>query len=118
MNLFQVFDYSGEGYHSVLIGKSWQVAYLNHDTIFSAPQEIERHNHTDEAFVLLEGNANLLGYNINGEISFMPMKFGKIYNVPAGVWHTIQTFPGCKCLIIENSNTHLHDVQRKTITSL
>ena len=115
MHTFQIFDYNGSGYDPVLIGDTWQAAYLNHDITFAAPQEIERHIHTDEAFVLLEGSANLIGYDEGGELDSLPMDCGKIYNVPAGVWHTIQTFPGCKCLIIENSNTHLHDVERKLI---
>ncbi len=113
--MFQVFDYNGLGYNPVFIGNTWQIAYLNHDTLFAEPKEIERHNYTDEAFVLLEGKANLLGYDAEGKIGSMPMDLGKIYNVPAGVWHTIQTFSGCKCLIIENSNTHINDVERKPL---
>lgn len=114
--MFQVFDYKEAGYNPVFIGDTWQIAYLNHDTTFSDPKEIERHNHTDEAFVLLEGKANLFGYDATGNIGSEPMEFGKIYNVPAGVWHTIQTFPNCRCLIIENSNTHLNDVEYRTIS--
>ena len=111
--MFEVFDSHDAGYRPVRIGPVWQVSYLNYSRDFSAASTLERHRSTDTSFALLEGCAQLLGYDADGSIEATPLKRGKLYLVPAGCWHAIQTNPGCRCLVIENSNTHLCDVERK-----
>jgi len=63
---------------------------------------IERHMETDEVFVLLQGNAELI---IGKELHRIKMEPFKIYNVPKGVWHHIFTQEGTKLLIVENIDT-------------
>jgi len=100
----EVYDYKGEGYKIAMRFGSWRVAYLNHADTFVEEnfEKIERHNETDEVFVLLKGSAVLI---IGEELNRVEMEPHKIYNVPKGVWHHIFTKEGTSVLIIENEDT-------------
>lgn len=100
----EVYDYKGEEYKIAMSYGSWRVAYLNHADTFVEEnfEKIERHNETDEVFVLLKGSAVLI---IGEELNRIEMEPHKIYNVPKGVWHHIFTKEGTSVLIIENEDT-------------
>ncbi|MBR2500316.1 MAG: cupin domain-containing protein [Clostridia bacterium] len=82
----------------------WRVAYLNHGDRFAEEnfEKIERHNESDEVFVLLNGEATLI---IGEELNRIKMEPHKLYNVPKGVWHHIFTVEGTSVLIVENEDT-------------
>ena len=100
----EVYDYKGENYQTAMRFDSWRVAYLNHGNRFAEEnfEKIERHNESDEVFVLLSGNATLI---IGEELNRIEMEPHKLYNVPKGVWHHIFTVEGTSVLIIENADT-------------
>lgn len=100
----EIYDYKGEDYKTAMSFGSWRVAYLNSGEEFSEGgfHKIERHNETDEVFVLLEGKATLL---IGEEINKIEMETHKLYNVPKGVWHHIFVYEGTRVLIVENEDT-------------
>lgn len=100
----EVYDYKGEEYKIAMSYGKWRVAYLNHADTFVEEnfEKIERHNETDEVFVLLKGSAVLI---IGEELNRIEMEPHKIYNVPKGVWHHIFTKEGTSVLIIENEDT-------------
>ncbi len=100
----EVYDYNGENYQTAMRFDSWRVAYLNHGNRFAEEnfEKVERHNESDEVFVLLSGNATLI---IGEELNWIEMEPHKLYNVPKGVWHHIFTVEGTSVLIIENADT-------------
>ncbi len=66
---------------------------------------LERHNGTDELFILLDGYCCLLFANeVNGELEIqkLPMVQGKVYAIPAGLLHNTITRPGVKLALIED----------------
>ena len=72
---------------------------------------LERHNKTDELFVLLDGRCTLLyadddnGTAVNiGKVEMEPMK---VYKIPATLWHNTVTQPGAKLILIENNPTDM-----------
>ena len=72
---------------------------------------LERHNTTDELFVLLDGRCTLLyadddnGTAVNiGKVEMEPMK---VYKIPATLWHNTVTQPGAKLILIENNPTDM-----------
>ena len=72
---------------------------------------LERHNKTDELFVLLDGRCTLLfadddnGKAVNiGKVEMEPMK---VYKIPATLWHNPVTWPGVKLVLIENNPTDM-----------
>lgn len=104
----EVYDYNGTSYREAVRYGSWCVAYLNHGAPFMEEnfKQVERHNETDEVFVLLTGKATLIiGEELN-RIEMEPLKF---YNVPKGVWHHIFTTEGTSVLIVENQDTENTD---------
>jgi len=70
--------------------------------IFDKITYLERHNETDEIFVLMEGSAQLI---FNEDKERMTMEKNKLYNVPKGMWHNIKVSQDAVLLIFENENT-------------
>ncbi len=104
MEGLDILDYTGEGYMPVHDFESWRVAYLNcqESNTPEGMRYIERHNETDEIFILLNGEATLL---IGEERVPVPMEKYKTYNVKKGVWHNVYLSEDAKILIVENCNT-------------
>jgi len=70
--------------------------------------EIERHNHSDEVFVLWRGRA--LIFTTDGErLHAVEMQPGVVYNVIAGAWHNLLASKDASWIIVENRDTHLGD---------
>ena len=99
-----ILEYAGEGYSRVVNGAKWTVAALNYADRFDERNivDLERHNLTDETFVLLSGEATLLVGEDAERVKMEPLKF---YNVRVGTWHNITVAPGSRVLVAENSDT-------------
>ena len=100
----EIYDYNGENYQTAMRFGKWRVAYLNYGDRFKEEtfEKVERHNESDEVFVLLTGKATLI---IGEELNKIEMVPHKLYNVPKGVWHHIFTYEGTSVLIVENEDT-------------
>ncbi len=108
--LLEIREYMDPGYKPVINFGEWRVAILNYlDEI--RPERIgkmERHNETDEVFVMLKGQGILFigeGNNKVDKIYSKELEFGKIYNVRRGVWHAVVLSLDGSVLIVENRNT-------------
>jgi len=122
MKIIEQYEISDKGYHPFLIRDGWQVAQLN----YSKEQEIDNlkkldiHHLTDEVFVLLKGEAVLIGAAINGNdvtIEVEKMKPNITYNIPVDTWHNVAMRKGCEILIIEKSETHIGDFEFFPLTN-
>ena len=104
MDGIDILSYSGEGYSRVVSGDKWTLAALNWAPRFELSNivDLERHNLTDETFVLLQGKATLLVGENADKVEMEPLKY---YNVRAGVWHNIAVSKDARVLIGENSDT-------------
>ncbi len=103
----QIFDYNGEDFSAVMKYEGWKIGFLRYSERFSAFRVLERHNLTDEAFVLLAGSATL--YEDRTPTVMEPCK---VYNIPKGVWHHIVVSEDATVLVIENSNTSKDNTER------
>ena len=104
MKGLDILEYTGEDYARVVRGARWIVAVLNYAARFDERNiiDLERHNLTDETFVLFSGSATLI-VGENGErVRMEPLK---IYNVRAGAWHNIFVSPDARVLVVENADT-------------
>jgi hypothetical protein len=118
--LLEIREFIGAGYQPVIDFGAWRVAVLNYlDEIHPERIEfMERHNETDEVFVLQHGRAVLfLG---EGEFQVeriypQPLEPGKIYNVKRSVWHTIVLSQDGSVLIVENQNTSRENSDYSTL---
>lgn len=109
-SLLEIREYAGEGYAPVIDYGAWRVAILNY-TDELLPQNItdmQRHDETDEVFVLLRGRCILfLGEGDETVISMFAqdMEPLKMYNVKKSAWHTHTLSEDAMVLIVENRDT-------------
>ena len=69
---------------------------------------MERHNETDELFVLVEGNCTLAYANeVSGGLKFGAVKMepNRVYNIPCTLWHNTIMTKEAKLILIEDVST-------------
>ena len=109
-NLLEIREFKDPGYLPIIDFSDWRVAILNYIDEIRPDQikRLERHNETDEVFVLLSGQGILfIGEGSTGVDAVLPqiLESGIIYNVKMGVWHAIVLSHDGSVLIVENRNT-------------
>lgn len=109
MNI-KAYAFDGEGMTRVFENKKWMVGIKNWKPMndISGIDRLERHHETDELFVLISGTCTLLYANEgeNGlDIGCVKMEQGKVYSIPAGLWHNTVTEKSSKLVLIEDSVT-------------
>ncbi|MCC6956195.1 MAG: hypothetical protein IT316_05325 [Anaerolineales bacterium] len=116
-DLLEIHQYDGVGYQPLVFSDGWQAALLNWEPLFDLAHagEIERHNQTDEAFVLWRGRA-LIFVSDGERLQAEEMKTGAIYNVPRGVWHNLLASRDASWIIVENRGTHLEDTELRQMS--
>lgn len=109
-HLLEIHDCEGTGYQPLIDYDKWRVAILRYcDELL--PERIfamQRHNETDEVFVLLEGRCILFlaeGKDTIESIIGIDLEPQKIYNVKRCVWHSHTLNNDASVLIVENRDT-------------
>ena len=102
------YAYEGEGLTRVFENEKWMVGIKNWKPMndIANINNLERHNETDELFILLKGRCTLLFANEteNGlKIEAVEMEPLKVYNIPRTLWHNTVTQPGVKLILVEDS---------------
>lgn len=100
-------SYEGVALNWVHVTENWGVGIKNYKPANDIENldNLERHNGTDELFVLLDGYCCLLYANeVDGKLEMkkLPMEQGKVYAIPAGLLHNTITRPGVKLALIED----------------
>jgi hypothetical protein len=119
--LIAVSSYEGEGYVPMIDFESWRVAILNYceELEIQNLKTMQKHDESDEVFVLLSGNCTLFtggnGEEV-GEIDRVAMVPKKLYNVKKGVYHTHTLDKEGSVLIVENQNTCDENSPTKDLT--
>lgn len=129
--LLEIKKHTANGYKPVIDFEAWRVAVLNYsdDLRPEALQTMQRHNETDEVFVLLKGRCLLFvgdGQESVTAIYAENMHPHHVYNVKKGVWHTHTLSKDAMVLVVENRDTTvdnspfcpLTDHQRQIIAEL
>lgn len=110
--LMDIQAYDGEGYLPLIDYGAWRVAILRYIAELEPDRldKMQRHNETDEVFVLLTGHCMLFlaeGDTEIGAIHGVEMEPLKLYNVRRGTWHTHTLDQAATVLIVENVDTTL-----------
>jgi hypothetical protein len=112
--LLEISQYAGEGYQPLVDYGGWRVAILRYIDELE-PQNLtkmQRHNETDEVFILLEGKCILFLGEGDGHITHIyaqDMEPLKLYNVKRACWHTHTLSKDATVLIVENRDTTLQN---------
>lgn len=129
--LLEIRSFEGTGFQPLIDYDQWRVAMLRYSEEL-LPERIfamQRHQETDEVFVLLEGRCILfLGDRKDTitSITAVNMVPRKLYNVKRRVWHSHTLNHDASVLIVESSNTTvqnsprmlLNDTQRRRIVDI
>jgi hypothetical protein len=119
-NLLEVRDYQGLGFRPLINYGAWRVAILRYEEE-ALPQNItkmERHDETDEVFVLLYGRCILFLGIGNEEVTSIVaqnLEPNKLYNVKRAVWHNTALSQDASVLIVENVDTTLSNSAEVTL---
>jgi len=130
-HLLEIHNCEGTGYKPLIDYDKWRVAILRYSDEL-LPERIitmQRHNETDEVFVLLEGRCILFIGEVNDTITSIAgidLEPQKIYNVKRGVWHSHTLSNDASVLIVENRDTtnqnspkkFLNDDQRQRLIEI
>lgn len=109
-SLLEIRQYEGLGYQPIIDYGTWRVAILRYHPELE-PQTInsmQRHDETDEVFVLLTGRCILFLGDGDAEIGALhavDMQPLQAYNVKKGAWHTHTLSRDAVVLIVENRDT-------------
>lgn len=113
MNILN-YEFNGEGMQRVFENEKWTVGIKNWKPAndVTGIDCLERHNKTDELFVLVEGSCTLVYANETEgglELGAVKMEKDKVYNIPATLWHNTITCKDTKMILIEDSNTSMEN---------
>ena len=109
-SLLEIRDYTGEGYRPLIDFGAWRVAVLRaiDELLPENLATMQRHDETDEVFVLLAGRCILFfgeGADAVSAIHAVDMISLQLYNVKRGAWHTHTLSADATVLIVENVDT-------------
>ncbi len=113
----QVLPWNEEGYAPLVFSQGWQTAILNWEpgADVEAVYRVERHNLTDEVFILWRGSGALVIAEPEG-LRVVDAEPGVIYNVTISTWHTVIGTRDSSWIIVENKDTHLGDTIYRDMT--
>jgi hypothetical protein len=108
--LLEIHEYLDQGYKSLIDYGEWRVAILRYIDELRAEniRKMQRHDETDEVFVLLKGRCILFigeGDGYITRIHAQNLEPLKLYNVKRSCWHTHTLSDDATVLIIENRDT-------------
>ncbi|RPI31858.1 MAG: hypothetical protein EHM70_10435 [Chloroflexota bacterium] len=103
----EIKDWVGKGFSPLTIFGSWLAAKMNWEERFDPANlsVLERHNGTDEVFILWRGSAALMVKTDRG-IEAREMVPGVFYNVIKGVWHNVLGSKDASWIIVETHDPH------------
>ncbi len=105
INKIEIYEAAKEGYETKLKYGAWRIGLITPAERFTNITYLERHDLTDEAFILLNGAATLLHLDGEERLHSYEMEIGKIYNVPVGGWHNVRIEPDSLVMVVENAET-------------
>ncbi|HKL43452.1 MAG: WxcM-like domain-containing protein [Halanaerobiales bacterium] len=119
--LLKIKEYKDKGYKPLIDYQTWRIAFLNYieELLPENINKFQRHDKTDEVFVLLKGKCILFladGKDKIKNIYAQDMKPLKLYNVKKSVWHSHTLSKDAIVLIVENKDTSLINSPEKILT--
>ena len=108
--LVEIGEYFGVGFQPVLNFEGWRVAMKRYaDSTNPAKfHSVDRHNETNEVFILTAGKAEMLlmeGDRSPTTFHLFPMQLNVAYSVQQSAWHHVFMSEDAHIIVFERSNT-------------
>ncbi|MBR2499154.1 MAG: hypothetical protein IKB67_05530 [Clostridia bacterium] len=98
--MIEKYSFKGEDFAVAMQFENWKIGLLRYSKRFSVFDRLERHMLTDEAFILLDGEAELFT-----DTESVVMEKCVVYNIPKAVWHHIVVSKDATVMVVENAST-------------
>ncbi|MBE7025206.1 MAG: hypothetical protein E7408_04030 [Ruminococcaceae bacterium] len=108
--MIDIFESTDSGFSTKILCEGWKAAFITYSAQYDVLTEMKRHLKTDEAFVLLRGDATI--YTYDGVLTKTPMEPCKLYNIRQSTWHHVSVSPDALLFVVENSDTTKENTER------
>ena len=108
--MIEISMFNGKDFSVVKQFEGWKIGFLRISPRFSVFDRLERHLLTDEAFILLDGQATLYT-----DKESVVMQKNTVYNIPKAEWHHIVVSEDATVMVVENSSTCEENTEIKFI---
>jgi hypothetical protein len=125
LHLVEIGESFEQKFKPVITLEGWSVAMLRHSkaTDCNFFYQVERHNQTNEVFILTKGIAKLIvceNGDKPGPVYIIKMKLNVAYNIPPSVWHHVILSADAHIIIFEKSdttreNSNYHELDPETL---
>lgn len=105
----------GSGFDTVHTFEGWKVAFITCAEQYGELKIVKRHTQTDEAFVLVKGEATLYTADGDEPLQTTVLETEKLYVVKKNTWHHLQVSEDALLVVIENSDTTKENTESRTI---
>ena len=102
--MIEVLDNYSAGFSTLISNEKWKVAFITASEQYGKLKVLKRHNLTDEAFLLVKGNALLYTLE-DGKLVTRQMQKEKLYNIKKATWHHLEVQEDTLIMVVENSDT-------------
>ena len=104
---------NGNGFDTLHHFEGWKVAFITYAEQYGALKAVKRHLQSDEAFLLIHGEATLFTADGDQALCATRMQKEKLYVVEKNTWHHLQVSEDALLIVVENSNTTKENTQSK-----
>lgn len=105
----------GSGFDAVHTFEGWKVAFITYAEQYGELKVVKRHTQTDEAFVLVKGQATLFTADGDAPLQATVLEKEKLYAVKKNTWHHLQVSEDALLTVVENSDTSKENTESKEI---
>ena len=97
--------------------EGWKVAFITSAEQYGKLNVVKRHTKTDEAFLLVKGNARLFTSDENEPLTATELKSERLYVVKKNTWHHLKVSEDALLIVVENSNTSKENTESRLLTA-
>ena len=105
----------GSGFDLLHTFEGWKVAFITSAEQYGELKIVKRHTQTDEAFVLLKGEATLFTTDDDEPLQTTVLEKEKLYVVHKNTWHHLKVSQDALLVVVENSGTTKENTESKEI---
>jgi len=106
---------SGSGFDTLHTFEGWKVAFITHAEQYGELKIVKRHTKTDEAFLLVKGEATLFTADGDEPLDVTALQKEKLYVVKKNTWHHLKVSKDALIIVVENSNTSKENTESRTV---
>jgi len=103
------------GFNIIHTFDSWKVAFITYSNQYDELNVVKRHTQTDEAFMLIKGEAVLFTADGDDDLITTRLEKEKLYIIKKNTWHHLQVSEDALLVVMENSNTSKENTQSREI---